>query len=239
MRKDHRPYFIKRAYLKFQQFYVRRFLKPQFESLGIGGFFVKPWHIELFGSPIILGNYATVFASADKKVRLSIWSEKKGAGRIQIGDYCLISPAVRISSAAEVRIGDSCMIASHVYITDADWHGVYDRVSTGKASPVKLAENVWIGDSAIICKGVSIGKNSIVGAGAVVVDDVPPNAVAAGNPATVVKTLDPGEKIIPRSRWYADPVRLAEELEVWDRALLEGNTMRGWLRSVLMRNKKD
>ena len=239
MRKDHRPYFIKRAYLKFQQFYVRRFLRPQFESLGIGCFFVKPWHVELFGSPIILGDYATVFASADKKVRLSIWSEKKNEGRIRIGDFCLISPGVRISSASEIIIGDNCMIASHAYITDADWHGIYDRVSTGKKAPVKIDENVWIGDSAIICKGVSIGENSIVGAGAVVVNDVPPNKVAAGNPAKVVKSLDPGQKITPRSQWYSDPARLIKELDVWDRALLEGNTMQGWLRSFLMRNKKD
>jgi len=239
LRKDHRPYFAKRAYLKFQQFYVRRFLKPQFESLGKGCFFVKPWHVELFGSPIILGNYATVFASADKKVRLSIWSEKKNQGRIRIGDFCLISPSVRISSASEIIIGDACMIASHAYITDADWHGIYDRVSTGKKAPVNIGGNVWIGDSAIICKGVSIGENSIVGAGAVVVDDVPPNTVAAGNPAKVVKTLDPEKRITTRAHWYSDPARLVEEFDEWDRALLEGNTIQGWLRSVLMRNRKD
>ena len=238
MRKDHRPYFVKRAYLKFQQFYVRRFLRHQFESIGTGCFFVKPWHVELFGSPIILGDYATVFASADKKVRLSIWSEKKNEGCIRIGDYCLISPGVRISSASEIIIGDACMIASHAYITDSDWHGIYDRVSTGKKAPVNIGGNVWIGDSAIICKGVSIGENSIIGAGAVVVNDVPPNKVAAGNPAKVVKFLDPEKRITTRAHWYADPARLFEELNVWDRALLEGNTMRGWLRSVLRRSKE-
>ena len=47
----------------------------------------------------------------------------------------------------------------------------------------------WIGDSAII-KGVTIGKNSIIGAGAVVTKDVPPNSIFAGNPAKLVKTLD-------------------------------------------------
>ncbi len=54
-----------------------------------------------------------------------------------------------------------------------------------------LERGAWIGDSAIVCKGVRVGENSIVGAGAVVTKNVPPNTVVAGNPARVVKKLDP------------------------------------------------
>jgi acetyltransferase-like isoleucine patch superfamily enzyme len=54
-----------------------------------------------------------------------------------------------------------------------------------------LERGVWVGDSAIICKGVRIGENSIIGAGSVVRKDVPPNCVVIGNPARVVKKLDP------------------------------------------------
>jgi len=239
LRKDHRPYFIKRAYLKFQQFYVRRFLSPQFESLGKGFFFVKPWQVELFGSPIILGDYATVFASADKKIRLSIWPEKSGKGRIQIGDYCLICPGVRISSGSEIIIGDSCMIASNAYITDSDWHGIYNRISFGKTAPIQINENVWIGDSAIVCKGVTIGANSIVGTGSVVVNNVPPNVIAAGNPARVVKPLDPERRITTRAQWYSDPDSLFQEIDQWDREMLRDNTLLGWLRSLLFTGKGD
>ncbi|MFH2218448.1 MAG: acyltransferase [Pseudomonadota bacterium] len=239
MRKDHRPYFIKRAYLHFQEFYVRRFLRPQLESLGKGFSFINPWHVEIFGSPVALGDYVTVIASFDKKVRFSIWAEKKGKGRIHIGDYALILPGVRISSASEIIIGSNSMIASHTYITDCDWHGIYDRVSMGKTAPVTLGDNVWIGDSAIICKGVTIGNNSIVGAGSVVVHSVPPDVIAAGNPARVVKHLDPEEQIRTRADWYSDPVTLFEELDHWDRDMLRGNTVPGWLRSMLAPGKKD
>ncbi|MFC1828732.1 acyltransferase [Thermodesulfobacteriota bacterium] len=239
MRRDHRPYFIKRAYLNFQEFYVRRFLRPQFESLGKGSTFIKPWHVEIFGAPVDIGNYVTVVASSDKKVRFSVWSEKKGKGRIKIGDYCLILPGVRVSSAFEIVIGNNCMIASNTYITDCDWHDIYDRISIGKSAPVTIADNVWIGDSVIICKGVSIGKNSVVGAGAVVVDAVPPDVVAAGNPARIVKHMDPEVQRRKRAEWYAEPDRLFEEFEVWDREVLKGNTLLGWVRSLVSPNKRD
>jgi acetyltransferase-like isoleucine patch superfamily enzyme len=58
-------------------------------------------------------------------------------------------------------------------------------------APVRIERNVWIGAAAIILKGVRIGENSAIGAGSVVVRDVPPKCVAAGNPARVVKRLAP------------------------------------------------
>ena len=70
----------------------------------------------------------------------------------------------------------------------------------GGSAPIVLERGAWIGDSAIVCKGVRIGENSIVGAGAVVTKDVPPNVIVAGNPARVVKKLDP-EKIILMGEW--------------------------------------
>lgn len=233
MRKDHRPYILKKAWLKFQKFYARHFLRPQLEGLGTGFAFMRPWHVELFGGPITIGRYATVIATPDKKVRLSVWPEQPGSGAIRIGDYVLISPGVRISSAADITIEDACMLASGVYITDSDWHGIYDRVSLGRARPVRLGKNVWVGDSAIICKGVAIGDNSIIGAGAIVVEDVPANSIAAGNPARVVKQLDPAETFTTRADWYADPARLARDFTAWEQAVLKGNTYFGWLRHLL------
>ena len=75
----------------------------------------------------------------------------------------------------------------------------------GTTAPVTIEENVWIGDSAIICKGVTIGENSIIGAGAVVSRDIPANTIAAGNPARVVKELDPGEQMTKRDHVFSDP----------------------------------
>jgi acetyltransferase-like isoleucine patch superfamily enzyme len=233
VQKEHRPYVVKKAWLKFQKFYTRHFLEPQLESLGKGFAFMEPWHVQIFGGPISVGHYATFIANADKRIRLSVWPAQFGQGRILIGDYVLISPGVRISAAQEIIIEDNCMLANNAYITDSDWHGIYDRVSMGQAAPVRLCKNAWIGDSAIVCKGVTIGENSIIGAGAVVVTDVPANCVAAGNPARVVKELDPNETFTTRAHWFADPARLARDFMKWEQAVLKGNTYFGWLRHLL------
>jgi acetyltransferase-like isoleucine patch superfamily enzyme len=237
--RDHRPYFVKRAYLKFQAFYTAHYLRPQFDFLGASPTFMKPWHVELFGLPIRLGDCANVIAAPDGKVRLSVWSQQQGAGRIVIGNHCLICPGVRIGSACEVVIGDDCMLASRAYVTDSDWHDIYNRITAGRGAPVRIENNVWIGDSAIVCKGTTIGENSIIGAGAVVSGDIPANVVAAGNPARIVKRLDPEKPLVKRAEWFADPVRLNRQIDQMDREMLKKNSLFGWLRHLLFPAKLD
>jgi acetyltransferase-like isoleucine patch superfamily enzyme len=239
MRKDHRPYVLKRAILKFQRFYTEHFLRPHFDALGKTPLIFRPWYVEVFGAPIIIGDYAFIIAAADHRVRLSVWTDKQVRGRIQIGDYSLLSPGVRISSASQIRLGDNCMIASGAYLTDSDWHDVYNRIAFGKTEPIEIGNNVWIGDSAIVCKGVSIGENSIVGAGAVVVHAIPPNCIAAGNPAQVVKELDPEEAFTTRRQWFSKGPNLFKEIDQLDRDLLRENTWLHWLRYVFFPSKKD
>lgn len=239
MRRDHRPYFIKKAYLRLQEFYVNHFLRPQLESLGKGFTFMRPWHVEIFGAPIELGDYVNVVAASDKMVRLAIWSEHSGRGRIRIGNYCLICPGVRIGSGHEILIGDNCMIASNAYLTDSDWHDIYNRISVGKTAPIRIENNVWVGDSAIVCKGVTIGENSIIGAGAVVVDSIPANSVAAGNPARIVKRLDINESFTTRAHFFADPDRLFQGFDQTDKALLRENSFMHWLRYLLFPSVED
>ncbi len=241
MRRDHRPYYIKKASQKFSEFYVNHFLRPQLESLGQGAIFVKPWYIKLFGSAIELGDYVNVVASADRKVRLGVWSanETQNKGRIQIGDYCLVCPGVRIGSAHEITIGRNSMIASGAYITDSDWHDIYNRITIGNTAPVKIENNVWVGDSAIICKGVTLGENSIIGAGAVVANSIPPNCIAAGNPARVVKELNEKEKFTTREQWFADPEELFKGFDYTDKIILRENSLFHWLRFKLFPSKKD
>ena len=128
------------------------------------------------------------------------------------------------------------MIAHGAYISDADWHGIYDRAEpVGKTKPIKFEDNVWIGDSAIICKGVTIGKNSIVGAGAVVTKDVPKNSVFAGNPAKLVKKLDQGE-FNTRKDFFNDPKKLAYDFDMLDRYSLQNNTFINRLKSIIFPN---
>jgi acetyltransferase-like isoleucine patch superfamily enzyme len=239
VRRDHRPYRVKKAYLEFEQFYAHRFLTPHCDQVGTGFTCVKPWYIRLFGSPLILGKYVTLIAESDARVRLGVWTPKKNPGGITIGSYTLICPGVRINAVDQISIGESCMLANGTYITDADWHDVYNRVGIGRSDPVVVEDNVWIGDGAIVCKGVTIGENSIIGAGAVVVKSIPPNTIAAGNPARVAKTLDPTRNITTRKQWYADPVRLQHDIEEMQRNDLEGNTFRDWLRYLIHPRKGD
>ncbi len=239
MRKDHRPYVVKKAYRSFQTFYANHFLRPHFDHLGTGHTFFKPWHVELFGGPIQIGDYATVIATRDNRVRLSVWSEVVGQGQIRIGRFCMICPGVRISSAAAVEIEDNCMLASNVYVTDADWHDLYNRIAMGRTAPVRLQKNVWIGDSAIVCKGVSVGENSIVGAGAVVVQSIPANCIAAGNPARVVKHLHGDENFTTREQWFGDPQKLFRDVDRLDRHQLRGNSFLHWLRYLFFPVKGD
>ena len=218
---------------------MNHFLRPQLESLGRGFTFIRPWHVEIFGAPIELGDYVNVVASSDKMVRIAIWSEKPGQGRIRIGDYCLICPGARIGSAHEITVGDNCMIASNAYVTDSDWHDIYNRISIGKTAPIKIEDNVWIGDSTIVCKGVTIGENSIVGAGAVVVDSIPANCVAAGNPARIVKQLDEGETFTTRAQFFSEPDKLLRGFDQTDKELLRGNSLLHWMRYLFFPSSKD
>jgi len=230
MRRDHRPYALKKADQRIQRFYTRRILAPQLDGLGKGCTVIKPWYVEAFGPRIAVGDYATLIAAPDRRVRFSVWPRDEGEGEIRIGNYCLICPGVRIGSAASVTIADNAMIASSTYITDSDWHEIYNRAAMDRGKPVRILENAWIGDSAIICKGVTVGENSIVGAGSVVRRDVPDNVVAAGNPASVVKKIDPEAEMTKRSDWFADPDWLWEQFDLLDRENLRGNTWWGWAR---------
>jgi acetyltransferase-like isoleucine patch superfamily enzyme len=240
MRRDHRPYILKCLDQGFQQWYAERFVRPQLEYLGAGCTFMKPWHVEIFGGPVSIGDCTHVIATPDKRVRLTVWSTLESGGRIEVGRCCLICPGVRISAGREIVIGDSVMMAQGAFITDSDWHGVYDRsLSVGESIPVRIGRNAWIGDSAIVAKGVTIGENSIIGAGAVVVRDIPANVIAVGNPAAVVRELDSDRPMKTREDWLADPAKLAAQFAEIDWNTMKNNTWLGWLRSIIRPVKGD
>ncbi|WP_372882490.1 sugar O-acetyltransferase [Psychromonas sp.] len=92
-----------------------------------------------------------------------------------------------------VEIGDNVMFAPNVQVYTASHPlDVKGRVEEGIefGLPIKIGNNVWIGGGVIICPGVTIGDNSVIGAGAVVIKDIPANVVAAGNPCRVIKAID-------------------------------------------------
>ncbi len=236
MKSDLRPYRVKKIYLQFRHWYTEYFLRPEFATLGDHHTFMKPWYTVVSGDNIHLGHSATVVAEPDSKVHISVWGRAPGSGTIRIGDAVMISPGVRISASDEIVIGHGCMMANSAYITDCDWHGVYDRMNRDpEPKPVHIGDNVWIGDRATVLKGVTIGDNSIVAACAVVTKDVPPNVVVAGNPARIVKDLDPAIPFHTRTQFYAQPAVLAKQIDDIDRMVLQGNSLWRWLQALILR----
>jgi acetyltransferase-like isoleucine patch superfamily enzyme len=110
-------------------------------------------------------------------------------GCIEIGDQSFLNYGVSISAFELVRIGRRCLLGTYVNILDNDWHDVVDRSRTPPSQPVILEDNVWLGNRVIVLPGVTIGHDAVVGAGSVVVKDVPPRSVAVGNPARVIRTF--------------------------------------------------
>lgn len=101
-----------------------------------------------------------------------------------------------ICAATRVEIGNECLFGANVTIADTDFHAlnpVGRRYNSNPleigAMPITIEDNVFIGTGTMVLKGVRIGKNSVVGAGSVVTKDVPPNSIAAGSPAKILRRL--------------------------------------------------
>jgi len=208
----------KPSYLKKLRFMIKSDLiynfsfKKKFASIAAKPMVWGIWNVVVYGPNIHLGKNVTIAAGNGFQTNLTTVSYGGHEGNIRIGDNVMIMNGVRISSANEIIIGDDCLIANFCYIMDADWHDINDRtLSPGKNMPVVLEKGVWLGDSSIICKGVRIGENSIVGAGSVVRNDIPPNVVVIGNPAKIVKRLDP-DKIVTRGTLYGKQNLCGEEI---------------------------
>ena len=195
-------------------------------------------YFDIYGKNISIGDYPTMVASPDNYIHLTTWSLEDHQGEISIGKYCLLTPGVRIASATKISIADGCMFANSAYISDADWHGVYDRaVPVGNTAPIVLERNVWIGDRAVVGKGVTIGENSIVAAGSVVVKNVPKNIVVGGNPAKEIKKLDSTVEGMTRVKLFEDPDALKDLYNQIDKYTLKNNSSLKYLKSKILRNK--
>src|SRR5690606_27237851 len=113
--------------------------------------------------------------------------------RVLIGKNVSTTSTVGISATegTTVSIGDDCMIAIGVQLRADDGHPIFDihsdlRVNVSR--DIIIGEHVWVGYNAAVMGGVAIGSGSVIGLGSVVTRDVPNNAVAAGNPARIVRS---------------------------------------------------
>lgn len=145
---------------------------------------------------VVFGDHVSVYAGCSFAIQKD--------GRCIVGDFTLLNGAI-VMAEELVEIGSHCLISWGVGIADSDFHPLEpaqrlidsqalapffkDRPARPKlkTAPVKIGDNVWIGMNAVILKGVTIGENSVVAAGAVVTKSFPANTIAAGNPAVAVK----------------------------------------------------
>lgn len=129
-----------------------------------------------------------------ERVTLSaIGVSAKESAKISIGDHTSIWYGTVISARRDITIGRQCAISWNCTIIDNDMHEIiYPEGAAGARSGsefVRIGDHVWIGASAIILKGVTIGENSIVAAGAIVTQDIPPHTLVAGIPAKPIRQI--------------------------------------------------
>jgi maltose O-acetyltransferase len=118
-----------------------------------------------------------------------------GPGRwresFEIGDYSFITGPLRVDLAAKITIGSHVNIGHAVTLLTID-HEIgpsKHRCGPSTAGPITIENGVWIAANATILPGVTVGASSVVAAGSVVTRDVPPNALVAGVPARVIRSL--------------------------------------------------
>lgn len=114
---------------------------------------------------------------------------------IKIGDNVFLNFNCIILDVTEVKIGSRTLLGPNVQIYSATHPMDHNQRSSGLelVKPIVIGEDVWIGGSAVICPGVTIGDRSVIGAGSVVVKDIPSDVFAAGNPCKIIRHLRPSD----------------------------------------------
>jgi maltose O-acetyltransferase len=168
----------------------------------------------VLGEDVEIGATASIANRAGSKEAVEIHDfasihgllEVEAGGRIKIGRYSTVRFGSSLGAALSITIGECVMISHDVFIYDNNNHPLNPRARhellrsrfrvdlnswrNSAMAPIVIGDDVWIGFNVIILKGVTIGRGAVIGAGAVVTKDVPPFAVAAGNPCRVVKMLE-------------------------------------------------
>jgi maltose O-acetyltransferase len=113
-----------------------------------------------------------------------------------VGEGVVVRPPFFCEYGA-IRIGAACQIGTRVQLLTASHPLDPDARRKGweYGQPITIADNVWLAGGAIVCPGVSIGADSVVGAGAVVTKDLPPGVLAAGVPARVVREIGEADRV--------------------------------------------
>lgn len=158
---------------------------------------VRPSRFAAYGSDTVIHPPLTVsdparVAVGDRTFVLAGATLMLGArGRVRIGSGTYLGRDLTVISDAEVVIGDDVMGSDRLLIADVEYGPAPGGRVLLPPRPVRIEDGVFLGTGAMILPGVTVGARSLVAAGAVVTEDVPAGAVAAGNPARIVRRYDP------------------------------------------------
>jgi maltose O-acetyltransferase len=110
---------------------------------------------------------------------------------ISVGARTFINYGTVILDVARVTIGEDVQIATNVQLLTATHplDAPTRRAGWESAEPIAIGDGVWLGGGAIVCPGVTIGEETVVGAGSVVTRDLPPRVLAVGNPCRPIREL--------------------------------------------------
>jgi len=139
-----------------------------------------------------LGSNSTVEIGPKCFLRsLSIHTAQRGV--VKIGDETGIGGLVRLllHEPGRIEVGKRCLFAGGTDLSVSDMHSIVDASTGARLNPaqdIRLGDRVWVGVDAMILKGVTVGRECVIGARSIVTNDIPQNTVAAGNPARVVRT---------------------------------------------------
>lgn len=165
----------------------------RFGALGDGSIIRPPYTI-VSAHRIFIGARTTIGPNA----LLSVVTDHLGARytpTLRIGDDCSIGQNFVVGCIDEVTIGDRVLISSNAFIGDTI-HGYRDidraiiDQPLERRGAVRVEDGAFIGINAIVLPGVTIGRNAVIGAGAVVTHDLPAYSVVAGNPARIIRRYD-------------------------------------------------
>jgi len=132
---------------------------------------------QLFGKPVVVDITPPFFCDYGYNIDLG--------DNVYFNVNCVVLDVVRITIGSNTLFGPGV----HIYAATHSMSRAQRRTGLEFGKPVTIEDDVWVAGGAIVCPGVVIGRRSVIGAGSVVVNDIPPDVFAAGNPCRVIRTI--------------------------------------------------
>ncbi len=177
-------------------------LKGSFGSFGTGSIIFFSSRIDN-PAGMFLGSGVLIYSGCWLNV-VRQWGDSVHDARLTIGDRTIISHGAQISAALRIDIGSNVGVGKNVTVVDHlhDYTVIDQPILYAPLSPpgpIVIEDDAFIANNCVIAPGVTIGRHSFIGANSVVLGDVPPLCMAAGNPARVLRRYDSDKKVWQRA----------------------------------------